>query len=288
MKFDADNLQRLALRIIKRCLKKINWHFHYGNLTFVFPLGSEYFSHIFLYGSYEPEVMLFLMRFLRPGMNVLDIGANVGLFSILSSSLVGSEGRVWSFEPDPRALKLLKKNLALNNANNVQVFPVALSDKNEESPFFSAVDSVYSSLVKPIGPNPSKAEVINVHCQTLDNLAASQKITAINFMKIDAEGSEIPIILGAKNTLERSPNLAIICEFSDVFQRSGERTTNDLRNLLENQGLSLFRYNTEANTLEQEPHGQKYDYVNLIACKNVEFVNQRLAENSSVVLGKWR
>lgn len=285
---DGENRRILTLRIIRKLGKNITWHFSYGDFRFIFPLESEYISHIFLYGSYEIDVTLFLTRFLQPGMKMIDIGANVGLFSILSSRLVGTQGLVWSFEPDPRACELLQKNVRLNTAGNISIFPLALSDQNLEKNLFSTTVTGYSSLIPPIGPNSFNAEVINVQCLTLDSLTKTKGVDCIDLMKIDAEGSEFSILLGAKNTLERSPNLTIICEFGDACQRSAGRSTGELYNLLESLGFKIFHYNVDTNELEFEPPGKTYDYVNLIACRDPQFVNGQLARNSSVGVKKWR
>ncbi len=79
-------------------------------------------------GVYEPHISAMLRLLLGPPATFVDVGANWGYFTLLSSKLVGSEGRVISIEPDPRVFPVLEQNVALNNLTNVECFQQAASD----------------------------------------------------------------------------------------------------------------------------------------------------------------
>src|SRR5688572_13621160 len=78
----------------------------------------------------EAETRLF-RELIRPGMVVVDVGANIGYFSLLASTLVGPTGRVYAFEPDPVNCALLRKNVRLNRVTNIEVIESALSDNED-------------------------------------------------------------------------------------------------------------------------------------------------------------
>lgn len=86
--------------------------------------------HLLEEGVYEKEVTRLFQRLLRPGMTCVDIGANIGYFSILAASIVGSAGRVYAFEPDPENVEFLRKNVALNRYQDIiRIEPCCLSDE---------------------------------------------------------------------------------------------------------------------------------------------------------------
>ncbi len=85
--------------------------------------------HIFIEGIYEPECTNVFLSLLRPGDCVLDVGANIGYFTLLSSSLVGSGGQVHAFEASPQIMQTLDKNIKLNHASNVVLHNEAVLDR---------------------------------------------------------------------------------------------------------------------------------------------------------------
>ena len=80
--------------------------------------------------SFEADILQVFVGLIRPGSVILDIGANVGLYSLLGSELVGPEGRILAFEPEPNTHAVLLKNLSANRIKNVTALPMALSDRN--------------------------------------------------------------------------------------------------------------------------------------------------------------
>jgi FkbM family methyltransferase len=92
---------------------------------------------LILEGGFETQEIAFLSSFVKPGDLVLDVGANIGLYSLHLSRAVGPEGRVFAFEPDPANLQLLKENIAINHCDNVTVFPVALGAEDTRQKLFT-------------------------------------------------------------------------------------------------------------------------------------------------------
>ena len=152
-------------------------------------------------GTYELELQRLLVSNVRPGDVVFDIGANVGFFTLLSSMLVGATGRVVAFEPLPRNLECLRKNLELNRVTNAVVIPAAVAE--------TAGVGVLTEL-----PSPSLArlgtEGRTVPLVALDELLAQGTVPSPSVMKIDVEGAESRVLRGAHALLSTRRPLVLL------------------------------------------------------------------------------
>jgi FkbM family methyltransferase len=140
-------------------------------------------------------------------MNVIDIGAHIGTYSILAAEKVGDIGKVISVEPEPRNYEQLKKNIELNKFKNVITKNMALSDHEGLEKLYLNIDN---SGGHSLTFQKDKNSYINVTVKTLDNLIEELNLKKIDIIKIDAEGSEIPILKGAEKTLKNNPDMKII------------------------------------------------------------------------------
>jgi FkbM family methyltransferase len=147
---------------------------------------------------FEKEIT-FLSNWLKPGMTVLDIGANLGVYSLPITRLVGPNGQVFAYEPGSEARRLLTMSKTLNGFENLHVIDAALSDSEREGHLVPGASSELSSLE---GSGPGE----RVRITSLDAEQTSKAWGDIDFIKIDAEGEEERIIQGAKRFLTgRSP-----------------------------------------------------------------------------------
>jgi len=146
-------------------------------------------------GSYEFNTQLLFEKNIRRGSTVFDLGGHVGLYTLLSSVLVGNEGKVFVFEPVPRNLFYLKEHLRLNRISNVTVIEAAVSDKSGVI-YFN--DSPGSSMghIAPDGK-------LQVKTVVLDELISKGELPVPDFMKIDIEGAEMMALSGAKTMLAK-------------------------------------------------------------------------------------
>jgi len=187
--------------------KKTPWG---GIMKYDLPEGNQ----IFYYGFCESNLTIFFIRFLKPGETFIDIGANIGFYSMLASDLVGSTGKILSFEPTPRTFKTLQKNALLQK--NISVENMALSDKDETISIadygskFSGSNSLNPILPKEVDnflkTTPTK---IAIRATTLDAMVEQYTLHP-SFIKIDVEGYESHVLKGMKNVLSLSrPVLSI-------------------------------------------------------------------------------
>lgn len=135
---------------------------------------------------------------IRKGDIVIDAGANIGIFTVISSVLVGDSGYVLAIEPDPENLSILKKNIELNNLKNVEIINKALYKESGNMIKFYQ-NGVMSKIITSDVSNDSI--YIDVETITFDNLI-SQKGIKPNILKMDIEGGEKFALLGAENMIK--------------------------------------------------------------------------------------
>jgi len=178
-----------------------------------------------------PEIE-FCKKEIKKGDTVVDIGANIGLFTLFFSKLVGTTGRVIAFEPDPENFDVLKKNIELNEITNVTLVQKGVSNKNESVKLYKSNVSGGHSLIK----NEWAKEYTNIQTVTLDGYFRGEEIDMI---KIDAEGFELEVIEGGKKLLENNKNMKIISEFGGYYyKRSKPKVL--YPKILHEMGFNLF------------------------------------------------
>jgi FkbM family methyltransferase len=152
--------------------------------------------------EYEPEMRTTLERYLSPGATFIDLGANEGYFSVISSRLVGQSGRVFAIEPQSRLKDVIEKNLAANDCTNVTVLQRLVSDKPGTAKLYitPSMNTGGSSLYRPNRyPLPSES----IPSYSLADLLAELRIEHCDLMKVDIEGAEWEVFMPAAEVLRR-------------------------------------------------------------------------------------
>jgi FkbM family methyltransferase len=152
-------------------------------------------------GIYERDLQALLVRTLRPGQVVWDIGANVGFFTLLSALRVGPHGQVVAVEPQPRNLELLRRHLALNAIANVTVIDSAVAD----APGTASFDTAGSPSMGHLAAGGTTTVTVT----TIDELVASG-MPAPQVIKMDIEGAESRALIGAARTLAQHRPLLLL------------------------------------------------------------------------------
>jgi len=179
---------------------------------------------------YEPDIIHAILKFARPGDCCIDAGASIGYHTMLMAKMVGANGEVLAFEPDPNYFTKLRANIELNDAKNVTLLPIPLWDEAVEMPFY-VIDPVgdyadYQGLSSFVHYNHPPSTEIKTITQPLDKLVGSAQI---RLLKIDCEGSEEKILRGAQQLLRRGV-AAVIVEFNYKIMplvRSSDRIMRD-------------------------------------------------------------
>jgi FkbM family methyltransferase len=153
---------------------------------------------IYFRGLWEPEATQFISLKIKSGMTVLDIGADIGYYTLLFAKLVGSKGRVFSFEPIPKAKWYLDKNIEMNGLNNVRAFNFALFDK---AGIACLEDPFTQSKINPSKKTLSEND-IQVEMKVFDEWKLKEEIDQIDWVKLDVEGAELNVLRGMKSALQ--------------------------------------------------------------------------------------
>lgn len=161
--------------------------------------------YIFFYGAFRPEVSKLLNRMLRPGHVAFDIGANIGMHTIIMANCVGPTGKVHCFEPDPHPLGRLKRNLALNGLDFVECHQAALSAKSETRRFFLHDETIgnFANASLHAANVGKETEAIDVEVLSLDDFIARNPIPRLDVIKLLAQGEEWNVLQGARATIAK-------------------------------------------------------------------------------------
>ncbi len=207
----------------------------------------------------------FFKKEIKKGMTVLDLGANMGFYTLLFAELVGGKGKVFAFEPEPNNFSTLEKNVRLNEYKNVELVKKAVSDKAGETKLH---------LSKSMGrhridvPNDAGRSV-TIKTVILDDFLKGQKIDLI---KMDIEGAEYMALKGMKDLLQRNKNIKIVTEFMpQALSVFGVKPEEYLRFLMSH-GFILYHINEKkkkivpATVAEIMEICEELKYVNIM-CK---------------------
>lgn len=146
-----------------------------------------------LLGTYEPEQSGLFGRHICPGDQVLDIGAAVGYYTLLSAKLVGTSGRVVSFEPDSTNLQFLRRHVEQNGLSQVTILPMALADETGTARFGGGTGTGTGRLCEN--------GVDEVAVRRLDDVAIEMELRP-RHLKIDVEGAEMAVLRGGERTIK--------------------------------------------------------------------------------------
>lgn len=150
------------------------------------------------YRVHEPTCTALLSSLLSSGMKVLDVGANIGYYTLLEARAVGTAGQVIAVEPHPDNLLLLRHNLRLNGYPDVKIIHAAISDSPGRVPLFVSHKSNWHTICADAGHRARHA--IEVEAMTIDDVSRSLQCT-FNLLRMDLEGGELKALRGASNTL---------------------------------------------------------------------------------------
>jgi FkbM family methyltransferase len=213
-------------------------------------------------GIFDRKETEVIMSLIKPGMTVVDVGANLGYFTLIAAKLVGDQGRVYAFEPQPDNYRLLTRNIRINGYRNIVPINMAMSNKPGKLTLF--VDEANLGAHSLSNRNLiQKAGSVEVETTTMDNFFNKVE-RRIDFVKTDAQGAEGLIFDGAKRVLN-GQGLKMIIEFWPWGLRS--IGTDPLR-LLE----KLMAYGFCIKAIDEADMSlKKMDFVELIkVCDNRE------------------
>lgn len=230
LKVIRDNGLRLEPRVIKS---------KYGFKMIADPL-DWIGSHLMLWKNYEAELSAIILKFVKPGSVFLDIGANVGYFTLLAAKTVGISGHVYSIEPSPVIRKELIRNLQLNNyENRISIYDIAAWNKTDDlifnqGPLHHQGISSFRKLDEPLCQ-------FKAHAMPLEQVVP-YKDKKINFIKLDIEGAEYQALIGMKDIIsECRPYMAMELTYKYLSQL-GHSSADVLDLLIKEYKYKVYEY----------------------------------------------
>lgn len=172
-----------------------------------------------LYGVHEKNSTEEVKSIVKPGMKILEVGANIGYYALLEVKLAGPTGHLYAIEPAPYNFELLKRNIDLNNIKNADLNQAAFGEKRTKTKFYVYDRSNLSSFIKRDDMGMECTEV-EVEVLTLDDFIKFKKV---DFIRMDVEGYELEILKGARNILssDEKPKIFFIEVHSELLHMKG-------------------------------------------------------------------
>lgn len=185
-------------------------------------LPTRYFKYF--PKDYESENFELLSENCNPGAVVMDIGAHIGLFSVVAAQVTGKTGKVYAFEPTPTTYALLQKTVVINHEEQViETIQKAVGKENGKITFFitdTKADNA-NSLVNY--RDVSSAHGIDVEVTSVDDFVKEKNINKLDFIKIDVEGVEYDTLLGTANTLKTLKPVCIVSIHPKAIAAKGDK-----------------------------------------------------------------
>jgi FkbM family methyltransferase len=221
------------------------------------------------FGNAERFEIDLWQQHLRPGMVAVDIGANLGLYTLLAAERIGPGGTVHAFEPAPHNYALLCRNVKVNGHTNVVLHEIAVADREGTVPLHLCPEHHGDHRIYHVahGNRPT----INVRLTTLD--AALHDAPRVDLVKMDIQGSEWRAVEGMRGLIERNPRMLLFLEFwPKGLRESGAEPADFLRRLRE-LGFLVRHINSKRRTLEEWDDrelvvlSERHGYTNLLASR---------------------
>lgn len=192
-------------------------------------------KYVLKYGEYDPELLRIAAELIPPGGRALDVGANIGFWSVFLAKIAGCS-KVWAYEPAPQNVALLEKNLALNGMSDgvVQVISCALGETRRSSKLYISNENAGDHQLYFSG---ATRESIEIKVESFDEAHPGEKL---DFIKIDTQGYEPYVLRGMLKTLSSNRDVKMIMEFWPHGIRSAGSDPVAMLKLLQDLGFMFW------------------------------------------------
>ncbi len=213
-----------------------------GSKMFLDTNDSLNLSILGVYGELDTKI---IKKQLNENDIVIDVGANIGYYTLLSAKSVGNAGRVFAFEPEPENFKLLQKNIKVNNYKNTITENYAVSNTNGKISLFLAKNGIVGHRIYD---SDDCSDSILVNKITLDDYFTKLNLLdKINFVKIDVEGFEFGVLKGMVKIIEKSKNLKLFVEFNRISLEEAGFNPKEMLDFLYERNFKIYFFNYKKN-----------------------------------------
>ncbi|MBU8539132.1 FkbM family methyltransferase [Falsiroseomonas tokyonensis] len=212
---------------------------HFGRKIYLPGDDAGMTPEIILRGQWEPHVETVLRQRLKPGMQVAEVGASLGFHTLVMAEAVGAGGHIHSFEPYPKVLPLLRRTIAANHLHSrVTLREMAVLHEPGEVRFAADPEQTGSAHLAIAVAAANYTEGFAVPAVRLDDALA--ELPSLDLLRMDAEGTEGLVLLGAQQLIARSPRLVVVMEWSPVML-AARGDVAELANWVEGLGFRCHR-----------------------------------------------
>lgn len=208
--------------------------------------------HLILDGYWESWITKVFMQKIKPGMTVLDIGANCGYYTLLACRQLDGKGKVYAFEANPFLCEIISESLFINGYNAIcEVMNIAAYKDSAELQF-----DIYNRLmgggrihdrqkiVKRGKGVLSDLSTIYIQANSIDNIFPTG--SQIDFIKMDAEGAEFDIVSGMMRILQENKHIQLIVEYNPSHLNRNQKNSDDFFYMFSNIGFKIYKINHES------------------------------------------
>lgn len=219
----------------------------YINMSDPNPAIRKAFQAYILNRIHEPATTELFKKYVKPGSVVVDAGANLGYFSLLAASLAGPNGRVISFEPEPRNFWYLSKNVEINNFAKITPIKKALSDKNGKTELFICGYDCGHHTINQIGGIEAiahgravKEQTVEIETVRLDDALRDLGVSNVDVVKVDVEGAEALALDGMRGVLSQDKLTVFMEYFPLLIEKMGNDPKKFIESLLSDFSFSMY------------------------------------------------
>jgi FkbM family methyltransferase len=213
-----------------------------GHFIYVDPSDEQIAHHLIARGYWEDWIDKAIASLVRPGDRVVDVGANLGYYTLRIAGMIGPAGRLDAFEANPRLAEIVARSVGFNGYDDrVRLHKAAAGDRCGELSFsISRRQGGSGHIAEAAADEGSARQTITVPCVRLDDVIEGP----IDLLRMDAEGSEPLVLEGARTLLSRSPEIRICMEWANEMM-SSRRSVPDLIAWLRGQGFRFWLIATD-------------------------------------------
>lgn len=232
-----------------------------GNMPYVEMDGFKIYTHppevdqaislnLLSHTEQEEFELKWMANLVREGDTVVDVGSNIGVWTIRCSKLAGPNGKVYAFEPEPRNFEVLKRNIVVNDCLNVEAVNTAVCDKPRDLILYLNPRNMGDHRIWQGGDKRRRQEIL-VHGMTLDGAWEHGYLNGkMNVMKIDTQGAEYQVLQGSRKLIGNQKRMSLFLEFWPTGLKCLGNTPLELERLLEELGFNqIYQIDEKKNSL---------------------------------------
>lgn len=208
----------------------------HGNTLYIDKNDATVSQELIVTKGWEPFETILFTKLIKPRSIVVDIGAHIGWYTLIAAMQVGSDGKVYSFEPNPKNFSLLSKNVKVNNYKNVVLVNKAVSNITGPANLYL---NKHNTGDHRLFTTDNTQEHVTVHSVTLDEYFKQQAVT-IDLIKMDIQGFEMHALLGTEDILRKNKKMKIITEFQPEYIAKSGSNPADFLKLIRKYGFMIY------------------------------------------------